>query len=62
MINGTKDGLFELDGVQRSFDKIAACYAKAGAAEKFRGSFYETPYEFNADMQAEAWQWLERWI
>jgi dienelactone hydrolase len=62
LINGTRDGLFALDGVRASFDKIAACYRKAGIAERFRGSLYDSPHEFNAAMQHEAWEWFRRWL
>ena len=34
VINGTKDGLFDLDGVRGCFTKLSACYAKAGVAER----------------------------
>lgn len=62
VINGSRDGLFHLDGVKASFQKLEACYAKAGAAEKIRTRLYDTPHEFNAEMQAEAWGWLRRWV
>ena len=62
VINGTKDALFDLDGVRSCFAKLSACYAKAGVPEKFRGRFYGTPHEFNAAMQDEAWEWLGRWL
>ncbi len=62
VINGRQDGLFEPAGVQSCFDKLAACYQKAGVPDRFRGSWYDTPHEFNSDMQAEAWKWLERWL
>jgi len=62
VISGSKDALFDLDGVRASFDKLKACYEKAGAAEKCRRRLYDTPHEFNAEMQAEAWEWLRRWI
>jgi len=62
VINGSKDGLFDLDGVHASFDKLNACYKKAGAPEKCRTRLYDTPHEFNAEMQAEAWEWLRRWL
>jgi dienelactone hydrolase len=62
VINGTKDGLFDLDGVRGCFAKLSACYAKAGVPEKFRGRLYDTPHEFNAEMQQEAWGWLARWL
>jgi dienelactone hydrolase len=62
VINGTKDGLFELDGVKASFAKLNACYTKAGVADHCRTRFYETPHEFNTAMQAEAWAWLKRFV
>jgi dienelactone hydrolase len=62
VINGSKDQLFDLDGVRKCFTKLSSCYAKAGVPEKFRGRFYDTPHEFNAEMQQEAWEWLARWL
>ena len=62
VINGTKDGLFELEGVKASFAKLNACYAKAGVPDHCRTRFYDTPHEFNAGMQAEAWAWLKRFV
>ena len=62
VINGSKDTLFELDGVKACFDKLAACYQKAGVPEKVRTRLYDTPHEFNAEMQTEAWVWLRKWL
>lgn len=62
VINGSQDGLFDLDGVRACFDKLAACYRKAGAPEKCRTRLYDTPHLFNLEMQAEAWTWLGRWL
>ena len=62
VINGSKDGLFELDGVKASFERLAECYKKAGVPEKIKTSLYDTPHEFNAEMQREAWEWLRRWV
>lgn len=62
VINGSKDGLFQQDGVRASFEKLLACYTKAGVPERVRTRLYDTPHEFNTEMQAEAWAWLKRWI
>jgi dienelactone hydrolase len=62
VINGSQDQLFDLDGVRACFDKLAACYKKAGVPDKLRTRLYDTPHEFNAEMQAEAWEWLKRWV
>jgi dienelactone hydrolase len=58
VINGSRDGLFEPAGVRVSFEKLAACYQKAGVPDRLRTRLYDTPHEFNAEMQAEAWAWL----
>jgi dienelactone hydrolase len=62
VINGSQDRLFALDGVKAAFDKIARCYAKAGAQERQRCSLYDAPHEFNLAMQAEAWEWVRHWM
>ena len=62
VINGAKDGLFHPDGVKASFAKLNACYVKASVPGHCRTRWYDTPHEFNAEMQAEAWEWLKRWI
>ena len=62
VINGKKDGLFDPQGVQTSFDKLARCYAKAGIPDRVKTSLYDAPHEFNGDMQQEAWAWLKRWL
>ena len=60
VINGSNDALFEPSGVRASFEKLAAAYAKAGVPERVRTRLYDTPHEFNAEMQTEAWAWLAR--
>ena len=45
MINGSEDGLFDLDGVRASFDKLNVCYKKAAAPEKCRTRLYDTPQD-----------------
>jgi hypothetical protein len=62
VINGSKDTLFDLDGVKTCFEKLQACYAKAGQPAHFRSRLYDTPHEFNTEMQAEAWAWLKQWV
>jgi dienelactone hydrolase len=62
VINGSRDELFDLGGVNECFEKLQASYRKAGIAEKIRTSMYDRPHEFNLEMQAEAWEWLDRWV
>jgi len=62
VINGSRDALFAPDGTKAAFDKIARCYAKASVPDRQRCRLYDAPHEFNADMQAEAWEWLRRFV
>lgn len=61
-INGSRDRLFALDGVKAAFDKIGRLYDKAGVPDRQRCRLYDAPHEFNLEMQAEAWDWLKRWV
>ena len=62
-INGSQDRLFPVDtGVRPAYRTLEAVYAKLGAAERFRGHLYDSPHEFNREMQAEAWAWLKKWV
>jgi len=62
VINGTKDGLFPLEGVKTSFAKIQAVYQKAGVPDHFQGVLYDGPHEFNVAMQDKAFAWLDRFL
>ncbi len=60
VINGGKDALFEPAGVRASFEKLAACYRKAEVPDRIETRLYDTPHEFNLEMQAEAWGFLQK--
>jgi hypothetical protein len=62
VINGSRDGLFPADGVRNAFQKIEACYRKAGYPDRQSCRLYDGPHEFNLEMQPNAWHWLKRWI
>jgi dienelactone hydrolase len=58
VINGARDSLFAPDGVKAAFEKIDSCFRKAGAVDRQRCRMYDTPHEFNRQMQDEAWAWM----
>ncbi len=62
VINGTKDGLFAPEGVRAAFEKIDACFQKAGASDRQQCRLYDAPHEFNRQMQDEAWGWMARFL
>ncbi|BCS35089.1 hydrolase [Luteitalea sp. TBR-22] len=61
-MSGSRDALFDVEGIKASFTKLEACYAKAGVPDRCRTQMYDSPHQFNAEMQAQAWEWLGRHV
>ena len=57
-----RDALFPIEAMQGALTRLEQIYAKAGMKERFRGSFHDVPHSFLPEMQAEAFEWLERWL
>lgn len=55
-----QDGLFPLQGMEESVEKLEAIYRKAGRAAAFEGRFYDQKHIFNVEMQNDAFAWLDR--
>lgn len=62
VINGSRDQLFPTEGVDAAFKKIEQCFRKAGTPDRQRCRLYDAPHQFNVAMQAEAWEWIGRWL
>jgi dienelactone hydrolase len=62
VLNDNEDGLFTLDEMHRADAILADVYKKAGAPERYRGSFYPGPHKFDRPMQEEAFAWFDRWL
>jgi dienelactone hydrolase len=62
VLNDIGDQLFTLPEMQRADRMLAEVYAKAGAADRYRCSFYPGPHKFDRPMQAEAFAWFDRWL
>ena len=60
--NTNQDPLYTREGMKAAGKILKDVYKKAGAAERFRVSFYEGGHQFNRAMQAEAFEWFERWL
>ncbi|HEV3340742.1 MAG TPA: hypothetical protein VG125_10315 [Pirellulales bacterium] len=57
-----QDSLFTLPEMKRAHEMLSKIFAKAGAADRYRGSFYAGPHKFDLPMQAEAFSWFDRWL
>jgi dienelactone hydrolase len=62
VLNDTEDQLFTIGEMRRADGMLGEIYAKAGAAERYKASYYPGPHKFDLAMQAEAFAWFERWL
>ena len=62
VLNDTDDFLYTLPEMNEADKILGEVYKKAGAVDRYKCSFYSGPHKFDAKMQAEAFEWLERWL
>ncbi len=62
VLNNNEDQLFTLPEMRRADDILKAVYGKAGAADRYKASFYPGPHKFDLEMQKEAFAWFDRWL
>ncbi len=48
--------------MQRADENLKAVFKKAGAADRYRCSFYPGPHKFDLEMQSEAFDWFDKWL
>lgn len=58
----SRDGLYNMQGMQKACLKIREVYKKIGCPERYRYEFYDNGHEFNVNMQEEAFNWLDSWL
>jgi dienelactone hydrolase len=56
------DLLFDRDEVKKAEVMLDEIYRSSGAAERMRTSHHSRPHSFDRQMQAEAFDWLGRWL
>ena len=59
VIHAKGDELFPYEGAEAAFQKLNEVYARLGCEKNFHASIYDGPHEFNAEMQEEAFAWLD---
>ena len=62
VLNDIEDQLFTMPEMERADNMLKAVFEKAGAADRYRCSFYPGPHKFDLDMQAEAFAWFDLWL
>ena len=62
VLNDEEDQLFTLPEMKRADRILRAVFEKADAGDRYRCSFYPGPHKFDRPMQAEAFNWFDRWL
>jgi dienelactone hydrolase len=62
VLNNREDTLFTLPEMKKADAILADVYEKAKGAESYKCTFYPGPHKFDALMQAEAFNWFDKWL
>lgn len=62
VLNDKEDGLYTPEGMQDADKILNDVYKKTGAEDRYKCSFYPGPHKFDKAMQAEAFNWFDRWL
>jgi len=62
VLNDSQDQLYTLPEMEKADQILAEVYRKAGAEASYRCSYHPGPHKFDKAMQAEAFDWFERWL
>ena len=62
VLNDSDDFLYTLPEMKQADKILSEVYHKANSANHYKCSFYPGPHKFDAKMQAEAFDWFEKWL
>lgn len=61
-INGRKDKLFPVDGVEQAYTYMHRVWSDCGASDRLTTTLYDTSHIFNRDMHREVLNFLDKWL
>lgn len=62
VLNDIDDGLFTLPEMEKADEILRAVFEKAKASDKYQCNFHPGPHKFDRKMQAEAFDWFDKWL
>lgn len=62
VLNDEDDSLYTLPEMKKADAILRDVYKKAKAEDRYACSFYPGPHKFDVKMQAEAFEWFDRWL
>ncbi|RYZ35019.1 MAG: hypothetical protein EOP49_33935, partial [Sphingobacteriales bacterium] len=62
VLNDSEDQLYTPEGMKTADTILKEVFEKAGAADRYKASFYPGEHKFDKPMQKEAFDWFDRWL
>lgn len=62
VLNDIDDDLYTMPEMERADNILKEVFTKANASDRYKCSYYPGPHKFDADMQAEAFDWFDKWL
>jgi dienelactone hydrolase len=62
VLNDREDQLYTLPEMQKADKILASVFDKAGVSDKYKASYYPGLHKFDKAMQAEAFDWWDKWL
>lgn len=62
VLNDSDDQLYTIDQMKEADNILKQIFHKAGADDRYKCSFYPGLHKFDRAMQAEAFDWFDRWL
>jgi len=62
VLNDEADSLYTLQEMKEADNILSEIYKKSNAADHYKCSYYPGPHKFDKKMQAEAFDWFDRWL
>ena len=62
VLNNREDPLFTLPEMERADRMLTDVFARAGAPDRYETRFYPGGHKFDLAMQADAFDWFDRWL
>lgn len=62
VLNDIDDDLYTMPEMKAADSILKEIFTKAGAADRYKCSFYPGEHKFDAEMQKEAFDWFDKWL
>lgn len=62
VLNNSEDSLYTLPEMKEAVGILEQLYSKAGSSNTFASKMYSGPHKFDAEMQKDAFDWMDRWL